>query len=509
MAERLLGERERRERELRIRQFMAELAALGPISSEVDSFVRPALERAIEGAQETAVARAHAELEEHLQPMYDVIVALAAMDLERRMPVTNRFAIVDAVATGLNMLAEEISARVAEERKLRARLMHADRLAAVGQLAAGVAHEVNNPATYIAANLDTLREKLAELVTLAEASSARRPDSTQGEWTRMRAECASLVDECADGMQRIVAVVKDLRTFSRLESEQAEAVSVDELLRLASRTVGKIIRYRGELVESLGNVPLTYGHRARLTQVFTNLLVNAAQALDERHPEQNRIVIASRVEGEEIVASISDTGPGIPAELHPRVFEPFFTTKSREVGTGLGLSLAAEIVRQHGGLIGFESAPGRGTRFEVRLPLRTPPPASPPEEVRCNLPGERRKLLVIDDEPALLRASARALRREFDVTTAASGELALELLAVQAFDAVLCDLMMPGIDGPMVYEAALRIDPANSERFFFFSGGVFTERARAFVERHAGRTFDKPIDFKRLGALVSNTVAPR
>ena len=496
-------------------ELTALLEARGPLAERE----RVALHEMVARAERSAVARAQAELGERLQPFYDAIVSLAALDFTRRVPLAGDAGIADAIATGLNMLSEEIAARLTQERELRAQLMHADRLAAIGQLAAGVAHEVNNPATYIAANLETLHERnaeVAELITRLDAQCRRpEPDVEAArallggrDWPTALTECRALLEDSEDGMTRIVAIVRDLRAFSRVDAEREEAVSLDELLQVASRTVGKAIRYRATLVLDLCGAPPTLGHRARLTQVFTNLLANAAQAIEEGHSEQNRITITTRVEDGCVVAAISDTGRGIPAELQPRVFEPFFTTKPRDVGTGLGLSLAAEIVRQHGGAIALRSEPGVGTTFEVRLPLRAPPAPAPAPSAPAPT-TERLRVLLIDDDAAVLKVCERALRGAFDLTTASSGREGLDRLAAGTFDVVLCDVMMPGLDGRAVYEEAARADATYAERFFFLSGGVFTDRTREFLAAHGDRTFDKPLDFKRLAAEIARRVRPR
>ncbi|MBK7861541.1 MAG: response regulator [Archangiaceae bacterium] len=450
------------------------------------------------------------ELDAELNPLVDAIIAVASLDFSRRVPVLGRMPVFDGIATGLNMLADELVMRLEEERALRARLLHSDRLAAVGQLAAGMAHEVNNPATYVLANLDFLARNLAKHRAYAQAVSeanAARDEARLLELSRLAPSVASLdesarlISECREGMRRIVSVVTDLRIFSRSEG-QDETLDLNELLEVAVRMVKKTITYRAQLVVELEPLPITRGNRARLTQAFTNLLVNAGQAIAEGSPDTQRVRVHSSVLDGELRVVIEDTGVGMTPEVQRRIFEPFFTTKPPGEGTGLGLSLTAEIVHQHGGVISFTSTPGKGTTFELRLPPRIPvrrreappPPVTPAPE--------RLRVLLIDDEPLVLRAYQRGLRDDFDVTATTSGGEAIELLRRNPYDSVVCDLMMPDTDGLAVYEAALAHRPELALSFIFVSGGPFTERTRRLAVELGDALVRKPVDFETLKALI-------
>jgi CheY-like chemotaxis protein len=211
------------------------------------------------------------------------------------------------------------------------------------------------------------------------------------------------------------------------------------------------------------------------------------------------------VEGNQVVLEVRDTGTGIPPEIQPRVFEPFFSTKTREHGSGLGLSISADIVRKHGGEISFTTAPGRGTRFRVALPRRTGlAPARRPEQAPAPLPSRRLRLLVIDDEPMLLSTYERTLSRSFAVTTALGGRAGLARLEQdESWDVILCDLMMPDLDGPAVYEQIRARFPALERRVLFSSGGAFTPRCRDFAESMPGRVLDKLWSLAELDAAIS------
>lgn len=459
-------------------QLLAAVAeVLGP---RLDAETSSALRARVHELARSWEAEAEEALNAELTPVVDAIVAVASFEPAPTLLLEGRSPFAGAVASGLKMLSEEIVAHMARERELAAKLMHADRLAVVGQLSAGVAHEVNNPATYLIANLELLKER--------QQKSRSNDDSLE------------LIDECLEGVNRIVGIVKDLRAYARTEVED-EPVLLDDVLRLAAKTVAKTVRYRARLDLELDAPVLTMGNRARLTQVFINLLVNAAQAIPEGRSEQNQVKVKSFVEGQTLVASVTDTGQGMSPEVQRRVFQPFFTTKPLDQGTGLGLSLSAEIIRQHGGTLGFVSKEGAGTTFEARLPIRAVSPVKPKPAVQVET--LRPRVLVVDDDRLVLKSYQRSLGRDFELSTAADGEEAVRLVRERSFDVVLCDLMMPGYDGPAVYEAVTQVRPELAHRFLFLSGGAFTARTRAFIEKLGERLLEKPIDVARVREAVA------
>ncbi len=464
-------------------------------------------------SQRTLAAAAD-EFQGQSQPLIDAVIAMAALDFSHRTAITGHSATIDGIATGLNMLAEELRSRLEEERSLRARLLHKDRLAAVGQLAAGVAHEVNNPAAYVLANLDLVTRQVAKLRSHAAAVSeavAAGDERRQLELAKTALppgkldDVARFLSECVDGMRRIVSVVGDLKTFSRSES-QDETLDVNELVRVAARMLEKTISYRAQLRLELEPLPATRGNRSRLTQAVTNLLLNAAQAIAEGNPGANYVRLATAVAGQQMHVVVEDTGVGMTADVQRHLFEPFFTTKPVGEGTGLGLSLTHEIISQHGGTIAVRSEPGRGTTFTLSLPLRLagrPRPRLPAPAAPQVAQVEQVKVLLVDDEPLVLRAYHRQLRSSFDVTATTSGGEAIELIRRNAYDVVVCDLMMPDVDGPAVYEAAIAHQPELAKRFVFVSGGAFTERTRRFAAELGDALLDKPIDLAVLAERIA------
>jgi signal transduction histidine kinase/CheY-like chemotaxis protein len=433
--------------------------------------------------------------DERLEEILEMILAIARQDFGARVRVLgspdDR---LDAIAVGLNMLAEELASEVASRAELerahaelkvaQARLVHAGKLAAIGQLASGVAHEINNPAMCIEAVLEIMR----------------RGDDQPG--------FRAALEDGQEAVNRIRRLTGDLRTFARADDEQMAPVNLDELVRVSARLAAPTVRPRADLVLELAEVGPVIGNRGRLGQVITNLLVNAAQAIGEGAPQDNAVVVSTAVVGDDVCLAVEDTGPGIPPALTGRIFEPFFTTKPEGVGTGLGLALVAEIVQAHRGRISVTRGQRGGARFEVFLPIDrtargpavTRPLAEAPEHVR---------LLLIDDEPMMLRLLKRLLGRR-EVVTAGGGAEAIDLLGRdRAFDVILCDLQMPGQDGAAVYEALQRLQPELLDRFVFTTGGGVSARAREFLARVQPRVLTKPFAIDELFALINEIAASR
>ena len=440
--------------------------------------------------------------EDRLDLILDVLMAFARQDFSPRIPVSPSLDEFDAIATGINMLAEELTGEVASRRELEAayaalkatqgQLLVAETFAAVGQLASGVAHELNNPSTWVILNLAQVRSLLAEARRLGPGTPVDlfgRIDAALG--------------DVQDGMTRIRAVVDNLRSFTRVDHIHGE-LDLNEVVRAACQLAQPSFRGVARLVLSLGELPMLVGDRTRLGQMITNLVVNAAQAIGNGG-SNHEIAITTTDHRDHVVLAIEDTGPGIPAELRERVFEPYFTTKPFEVGTGLGLALVREIVTHHGGDVHIGTSTRRGARVEVKLPVRggmSAEPARRPASVTTPARGVR--LLLIDDEPMLLRSLADLLSNDHATISAQGGEEGLAVLERDRnFDLILCDLQMPSVDGVAVYDVIARTAPELLERFAFMSGGVVTGRAREFMERVRPSVIEKPIDLEALLALVA------
>ena len=402
---------------------------------------------------------------------------------------------------------------------LERRLMHADRLASVGQLAAGVAHEVNNPATFVLTNL-----LIAKQETLARAALPPDPDPSADAHHDL---IQQLLSESIEGMERIVQIVRGLKAFSKIAHDEVELVDLNEVVEAACTMTSNEVRHRATLIKRLTSpLPKLVAHRGKLIQVVVNLLLNAAQALSERDEDRGapgaagawqpaQILISTQRDGDHLLISVEDNAAGIPAALMAMIFEPFFTTKARDVGTGLGLSLSRDIMLSHGGQIRCESTPGQGARFDLVLPLKTPltlpQPASAatPQPTPWERPAMR--VLVIDDDLMVLRALNRMLQRGgYEVTTALGGQDGLMILERgERFDAILCDLMMPQLDGPALYALLQARDPALAARMIFCSGGAFTPRAMDFVAQSGVPCLDKPLQLDALARVLAELDAPQ
>ncbi|MCA9701633.1 MAG: hybrid sensor histidine kinase/response regulator, partial [Myxococcales bacterium] len=281
--------------------------------------------------------------------------------------------------------------------------------------------------------------------------------------------------------------------------EELTRVDLHDALDVAINIATNQFKYRAHLVRDYGHVPEVVADQSRLTQVFVNLIVNAAQAIPEGAADENLISLVTTTSADGWVeVSVTDTGSGIPQQLIERIFEPFVTMKPVGIGTGLGLYICRDIIHHLGGVIEVESEPGKGTTFKVRLP-----PAPAGAEVGGKKPRgaskreqvvPRAKLLVIDDETNIGRSFSRSFP-EHDVTVVDSGREGIRLLDEgQQFELIFCDIMMPDLTGRDVYEHIVEHHPAMAKRIVFMTGGAFTERAAEFIERVEARRIDKPFD---------------
>ncbi len=383
---------------------------------------------------------------------------------------------------------------ITERKRLHAGLAQTDRLSSMGMLAAGVAHEINNPLAYVLENLEGLVQELP----------AARADPALFETLIERASAA------LEGAGRIKTISRSLSAFTRVERTELQSVDVNRALMRAATMAGNEIKYRAKLITELGTIPQVQASEGRLTQVFLNLIMNAAQAISEGHVADHRITLRTWAEAQHVFAEVSDTGHGMPPETLARVFEPFFTTKPVGEGSGLGLSICKTIITELGGEVRVESTPGQGTRFVVQLAAQPAVAPSPAAALPTSAaPVARCRILVVDDEPSIRRMMQRLLSSDHEVVTAASGVEARRLLEVDSkFDIVLCDLMMPEMTG-MELHAWLAIHvPRLARRVVFISGGAFTPNAAAYLERLDNLELAKPFEpaeLQRLVATLMNT----
>jgi PAS domain S-box-containing protein len=388
---------------------------------------------------------------------------------------------------------------VTERKRLEIKLLEADRLTALGVLSAGVAHEINNPLAYVLLNLEYLKRELPKV--------ANDPARIESLMVRVQDAC--------HGADRVASIVRDLRTFARGEESARQPVSLEAVIEAAVNIAYPEVRMRARLERRYQTVPAVDGNAGRLEQVFLNLLLNAAQAFTEdSEVADNLIRVSLRPEGNQVVAEVSDNGPGIPTELLGRIFDPFFTTKPVGVGTGLGLPICRGIVQTHGGEITVDSKLGAGASFTLSFPASKLSPILPrksdrsPQETTAH---ERGRVLVVDDESVVAHTLKVLLQGEHDLVVAESGAEALELLEKEpgrdAYDAILCDLMMPGMTGMELFEVLRREHPELVSRVVFMTGGVSMLRVSEFLESVPNAKFEKPFDIAELRRTLHALVA--
>ncbi len=387
-----------------------------------------------------------------------------------------------------------------ERDKLQSQLMVSDRMASVGTLAAGVAHEINNPLAAVIGNLDFIADGLGRVSGAALASgNAGRNDA------QVLKEMKESLDDAREAAERVRFIVGDLKIFSRAPNDEPKgAVDVKAIMESSLRMAWNEIRHRAHVVKNYGPVPCVEGNQARLGQVFLNLLVNAAQALQEGRAEHNEVRVSTRLEGQRVVVEVTDTGPGIPPAVLGRIFDAFFTTKAVGVGTGLGLAICQRIVTDMGGELTVRSEMGKGTTFRVALPVarKEGTEAISPAE-QAPIAGRRGRILVVDDEQVVVNAVRRILAKEHDVVAVVAAKEALALCAGgERFDLILSDLMMPEMTGMDLHRELSRVDPEQADRMVFLTGGAFTPRAQRFLSETPQEHLEKPFDSAHLRASV-------
>jgi PAS domain S-box-containing protein len=391
-----------------------------------------------------------------------------------------------------------IARDLTERQRMQAQLVQADRMASVGALAAGVAHEINNPLAYVVANLGFLAESLPELARDAASGSPE-----------LVPRITSLVHQLAaarQGAERVRVIARDLKTFARADDERRELLDVATVLASTLTMAENEIAHRARLVTDYGFAPKVVANEARLAQVLLNLLINAAQAIPEGAPDDNEIRARTLHDADgRCVVEISDTGCGMAPDVIGKIFEPFFTMKPKGIGTGLGLSICHGIVTALGGEIVVESVVGRGSTFRVVLPAasRESIPMAAPSSMRISIAPRRGRVLVVDDEAEIGTILRHALEASFDVVAVTSGREALRLLEQdQEWDVILCDVMMPGMSGADVYERATARAGGLADRFVFMTGGAFGASAREFLARISNERVEKPFNLRTVARVV-------
>jgi two-component system NtrC family sensor kinase len=399
---------------------------------------------------------------------------------ERRIgSITTSPIIEDGVVTGAVGIMRDITG----ERRLTEQLVQREKLAAIGQLVSGVAHELNNP--------------LAGIMAFAQLLHAASP---------MQEDQRDAVETIHREARRAAKIVSNLLFFARQRDPERGCTDLNQVMRDTLEMRRYVLRTQQvEVVTDLeASLPTTWADGFQLQQVILNLITNAEHALATVKGSK-RITLTTRLVEGRLEASVSDNGPGIPPEQLDQLFNPFFTTKAVGEGTGLGLSISDGIARQHGGEIRVESRPGAGARFTLVLPRVDAPKAAAAERPAMAAPSRAgaRTFLLVDDEPAIRQALSIYLRRAgHTVDLAESGQEALVHLGRQRYDGIFLDLRMPDVSGADLYGRLRAADPDQAERVVFASGDVDAHDAREFL-RATGRPFlAKPFALSAVSELL-------
>jgi signal transduction histidine kinase/CheY-like chemotaxis protein len=393
---------------------------------------------------------------------------------------------------------------ITEEVARRAQILLGEKLASIGQVAASVAHELNNPMAWVMANLEQIRGAAARLLSAARPRAGAAPEE---EVLRSIDVIDQSCHEALVGVERMRDIVSDLNVFSSSGERWPEPMDLVDVIELALRMTGPQLSQLCRIERRFGEMPPLVGYPGKLSQVFVNLFINAAQAMPPRPRDENLVRVTGSYEGGVYEVEVEDNGRGMDPEVTERIFDPFFTTKEDQARAGIGLWVSRKILEEQRGSMTVTSRPGEGTTFTVRLSGLTPsdvpsargPSLAPP-------PPSRATVLFVDDEPMLLSAFARALEDQHDVLVAGSGDKALAILEERGgkVDAIVCDLLMPQMSGMDLYDAVGELYPELQRRMAFMSGGAFTPRAREFVERVSNPKIAKPISLGDLERAIAD-----
>jgi two-component system NtrC family sensor kinase len=296
---------------------------------------------------------------------------LSTLNLSLEQRVAERTSALAEANSRLATEQAELTELLHKVEDAQQQLLQSEKMAAIGQLAAGVAHEINNPVGFVNSNLGSLKTYVDTLLTVISAYQSGDPAQIANALQKadlefLREDLPSLLAESQDGLSRVTKIVQDLKDFSRVDQADRQPSDLNAALESTLNVVANEIKYKAEVVHQLGDIPLVDCVPAQINQVFMNLLLNAAQAI----PEKGKIFVRSGLENNHVWFEIEDTGKGMSAEIQQRIFEPFFTTKPVGQGTGLGLSISYDIiVKKHGGRMDVRSKPGQGTCFRLWLPL--------------------------------------------------------------------------------------------------------------------------------------------
>ncbi len=427
-----------------------------------------------------------------LRELRTVAEAVGRGDFTQRVAVHSRDECGE-LATAFNQMTENIEQSQAQLKQTvetlkstQAQLIQTEKLSAVGEFVAGVAHELNNP--------------LAAVMGFSEMLK----DADVGEPHRRH---LGMIFKSA---QRCSKIVQSLLSFARRDQPERKPVSVNKLIEDVLEVVAYPLRTSNVnvITHLSATLPLALADGHQIQQVVLNLINNARQAIEANQPG-GRITITTQADEKTIRISVQDNGPGISPENLKRIFDPFFTTKEPGKGTGLGLSLCYGLIKEHGGNITPTSAPGEGATFTIELPATCElEPAEPCASASPTRNGGGKKILVVDDEESLLQMIQDELQQaHYKIATTNNGETALRKLQQESFDLVICDMKMPGLNGQQVYERLRLENPAVCRRMIFITGDVVNESLRRFLETEKRPFLAKPFTLAELHQMVQTELA--
>jgi PAS domain S-box-containing protein len=498
-------EKRLRERE---RWFSTTLRSIADAVVAVDlagnvSFMNPAAEALIGVTAEAAIGRRVRDILGRLDPQQALSVLEQALDHKTTTgaPVEHEIGddriisetVAPVIDDGHPLGAVMVFRDITRQKLLQRQLELADRLASLGTMAAGLAHEVNNPLAIVLANASYVREEL------------QREQQAGGGDVRGLGEAIQAQSDLESAAMRIARIVRELQAFSQPAPLGREA-DVGAAVAWAVRSTAHELRQRATVVMNLAPVSRVCVDETRLAQIVVNLLLNAAQAITPGHVASNTVTITASELGDRVVIEVRDTGSGMTPESLKHVFEPFYTTKPVGAGLGLGLASCHAIVTSAHGRIDVESQTGVGSTFRVALPVA--PRAAAPGPASPEAPTRRGKILVIDDELMVLKTMKRMLSAH-DVVLVDDPRKALGLLARDQFDVIFSDMMMPHMTGMELYEHLLAERPEAAARIVFLTGGAANARVADFLAMVRNVCLSKPFPAEALRAFVRQRLADR